>query len=743
MKNIFLLTCLLIATLSGSAAVQDTTIKIPMFRQGFHDKVDNEQALTDKLDGKKDDFLHVSKNDEIDLHVSDAFFRKVDELQLWIETNQNIPTNNDKVRYLRLVENMVRTFRNSWKLREIKPVEFPAVYNTFQAIIKGMPEKKSMLPHIEAAPYEVAKLNASVFADNKDFAEANKVVFLKYATLHPENILKTIRPFANEPFADSLVVVACKNNPVQLYSYAQSTSTPEGKLIHRNPNPMVKVVAQLSQTANALLYFPFLDDLLSGKNTVENIKKYVGDGGAKYDSIGYFKMLVQTEIGYFKRMAPPTRDTAIAMFGPNGLREVLKGKAWQHFVKPINELHDVSNLAVRMRAIQPLGVQELYYMMIMGEADIYTSSYKHSYNRMMQLMGDKPRGDSLLQSVHFDFFKKFLKMAANYNRLDTFLKTMPGANSEMLMKAFVANLDKTGNLEDAVDVADSYSSISDKKLLNTILDYVKDNEEKNIIENNGRGRLIYGLLKTIFLSSDSTNNIDLTATVGIPSIYELSNKDLQDEKGRIVQQVFFYGDEDGKAFFPPFVNSFASRDWTVTSKKEWIEAKATKGNVWVFANKPLDYNQNLDDSAQAHLATYFRENEMHPSVVVHRGHSYWLPGTIKRMPGDAKIVVLGSCGGYQNLNKILEVNPDAHIISTKEIGQGNINKPILDYLNQAMLSGKTLAWRDMWKSLDALFSRDPSAAVRESWEDYIPPYRNLGAIFIKAYRKQTDGTEGS
>ena len=333
-------------------------------------------------------------------------------------------------------------------------------------------------------------------------------------------------------------------------------------------------------------------------------------------------------------------------------------------------------------------------------------------------------------------------MAANFNKLDTFLKTMPVANSEILMKAFVANLDKTGNLEDAVDVADSYSSINDKNLLQTILGYVKENEQRNIAENNGRGALIYGLLKTIFLSADSSNHIDLTATVGIPSIYEIAHKELQDAKGRIVQQVFFYGDEDGKTFFPPFLNSFPAKDWTITSKKEWVEIKANKSEVWVFANKPLDYNQNLDDSAQVHLAKHLEANEMQPSVVVHRGHSYWLPGTIKRMPADAKVVVLGSCGGYQNLNQILEVSPDAHIISTKEIGKGDINKPILNYLNQSFLSGQTLGWREMWKSLGNLFGRDPNPEVRESWEDYIPPYRNLGAIFIKAYAKQTALVEG-
>ena len=718
------------------------TVLIPLARQGFHDKINKEQALGDKADGNADNYLHVSKNDEINLQVTDAFFRKVDDIQTWVETNKSIATNNDKIRYLRLIENMVRSFRISWRSKDIKPLEFPALFSTFETIIKGLPAEKSILAPIDASDYEVAKLTTQLFYDHKDFPEAQKIVYLKYCTLHPENILKTIRPFAKESFADSLVLVACQNNPVQLYSYAQSVTTPEGKLIHRNSNPMVKVVAQLSQTPNALLYFPFLDNLLSGKNTVENIKQYVGDGASNYDSIGYFKLLVQTEIDYFKRLAPPLRDTPVAMFGSNGLRDVLKGKALQHFIKPINELHDVNNLAVRMKAIQPLGVQELYYMIIMGEADIYTSSYKHSFNRMMQLMGPDPRGDSLLQTVHFDFFKKFIKMAANFNKLDSFLKTMPAANSEILMKGFVANLDKTGNLEDAVDVADSYSSINDKNLLNTILAYVKDNEQKSINENNNRGKLIYGLLKTIFLSSDSSNNIDLTATVGIPSIYEIANKELQDDKGRIVQQVFFYGDEDGKTFFPPFLNSFPAKDWTITHNKEWVEIKSTKSNVWVFANKPLDYNQNLDDSAQAHLANYFEANEMHPSIVVHRGHSYWLPGTIKRMPADAKIVVLGSCGGFQNLNQILETSPDAHIISTKEIGKGDINKPILNYLNQSLISGNTILWREMWKSLSNIFGRDPNVEVRESWEDYIPPYRNLGAIFIKAYQKQTENAGG-
>ncbi len=737
MKHISLLLFLLVTGACAKASEAADTVKIPLFRQVFHDKIDKEQQLLDKMDGKQDDVLKVNKNEEINLHVTDAMFRQVDELQTWVEKNANIATNNDKIRYLRLVEDLVRSARIEWAKRQIKPLDFPTLYASFDQALKEVAEGRSILPTIQASPYEVAKIVTAIFQDNPDYKRADELVYLKYAKLHPDNILKTIRPYVKSDFADSLVVIACKNNPVQLYSFAQSTSSPEGKLINENNDPMVKTVVQLSKTANALFYYPFLDDLLSGKKTIEQIRPLVGDGDASYDSIGYYKLLVNTEIEYFKRMAPPTRDTPVAMFGPNGLRDMLKGKSLQHFIKPINDLHDVNNLAIRMKAIQPLSPTELYYMMVMGESDLYTSSYKHSFNRMLQLMGSKPRGDSLLQNVHFDYFKKFIKMAANYNKLDTFLKTMPLDKSEILMKAFVANLDKTGNLEDAVDVADSYSSITDKKLLATILSYAEQNETKSIQENNQRGSLIYGLLKMIMLSADSTNKIDLTELVGIPSIYEISNKELQDEKGRIVQQVFFYGDEDGKTFFPPFVNSFSPKEWKVTYKKEWVEIVSLKGNVYVYANRPLDYDANLDDSAQVHLANYLETLDMHPSIVVHRGHSYWLPGTIKRMPADAKIVVLGSCGGYQNLNQILETCPDAHIVSTKEIGAGDINRPILNYMNASFISGNTLSWKRMWQALSKTFATDPSPAIRESWDDYVPPYKNLGAIFIKAYHKKT------
>ena len=733
----FFLPFLVLILLSTEIFAFQDSVVVPLSRRLFHDRIDNEQLLTDKADGKKDGIIRVSNNVDINIEVTDALIRKIDDLQNYVETNDKNISNNEKIRQLIFIEDLVKTFRRDWKLRVFNPALAPALISNFSNVWKVNMNSGNMVPLINNMPYEVGVMLTEIFNKNIGYAESKKLLFLKFSQQHPDKILSSIRPFVNESFADSMVVVASKNDPEQLYNYAYITKSPEGQLIQRNTNPLVKAIVKLSKIENALLYYPFLDNILNNKISIDSIRKFVGDGDKKMDSVGYFKLLVKTEKEYYYRLGV-LKDTPVAMFGVNGLRKMLQKKAIKHFIDPINYLHEQNNLNVRMRALDPLTAEELYYVMVMGENDIYTSSYKHSFARLLQRMGSKPRGDSLLLSINMDYFKKFIKMAANFNQLDTFLKTMPPNNATTLMKAFVANLDETNNLEDAVDVADSYSSIKDTVLLQNILRNVTNNEQKNINQNNNKGKVIYGLLKTIFLSAND-NTVDLTAQIGIPSIYSVDYNYLADDSGRVVQQVFFYGDEDGKTHFPQFVNSFSSKEWKINYKKEWVEIKSLTGKkVWIYANLPLNNDKNLDDTAQIHLSKYLSKNDLQPAVVVHRGHSYWLPRTIDRMTGDAKIIVLGSCGGYQNLNQIINTCPDAHIISTKEIGKGDINRPILNYLNQTIASGKTLVWKDMWDSLSKLFYNDSNKAMRESWDDYVPPYKNLGAIFIKAYNKKVE-----
>ena len=716
-------------------AMADSTV-IPIQRQRNHEVIREEQIRCDKADGKLDGMIKVSGNEEINLQVTDAIIRKVNSLTDFIETTEKVVSNNEKIRQLNYVHDVLINFRTEWISKKLNPVMAPLLIDNFEKLLKANIDTASIAPYINEVPYEIGRINAEIFKNNKGYKDSKKILFIKYCALNPDKILSSIRPYVNEPFADSMVVLACLNNPKQLYDYASAVNSPEGRLIHKNADPTVKAIVKLSQTTNALFYYPFLDDILKGKQSIDSIIKIVGNGENNVDTVAYFKLLVKTEISYQQRLI--ANDTPVAMFGTNGLREMLQKKAIKHFITPINELHEQNNLAIRMKALDPLTAQEIYYVMVLGENDIYTSSYKHTFNRLLQKLGTAPRGDELLLSVNLDFFRKFIKMAANFNQLDVFLKTMPPDKSIVLMKAFVANLDKSNNLEDAVDVADSYSSIKDKELLETILNNVTNNEQRSTKENNTKGKVIYNLLKTIFLSSDSSN-IDLTTEIGIPSIYSIDNKYLTDKNGRIIQQVFFYGDDDGKTNYTGFINSFSTKDWKITTTKEWAEIKSLKGKkVWIYANLPLNSDKNLDDTAQAHLTQYMKKNDLSPSIVIHRGHSYWLPGTINRMAGSAKIILLGSCGGYKNLSQILTICPDAHIISTKEIGKGDINRPIINYLNQSLVSGNTLVWKDMWAALSKVFYADINKDFRESWDDYVPPYKNLGAIFIKAYNIKMD-----
>jgi hypothetical protein len=391
---------------------------------------------------------------------------------------------------------------------------------------------------------------------------------------------------------------------------------------------------------------------------------------------------------------------------------------------------------------------------VLSEDEIYTSSYLGVYTRIFQRM-KQPNGDSLLLAVHGDYFRKFIKMAAAYNKLEHFLGTMDKQNAGTVMKSFVIHLENAGE-EEAVDVADSYSSIVEKSpaLARYILNEVKWNYDKNVAEGNKKGTVIYRLLQTLFESADTANKIDLSAKLGIPPIYTVDHSSLVDDSGRVVEQVFFYGDKDkdGQNSYVDFMSLFHGRipiashvkgkpefrpEWKITENPQWTTITSMRGKpVLIFANKPLLGDDDPDTKAQEALGQYLETHHLKPTIVIHRGHSYHVKSTIEQMAPTARIVVLGSCGGYNNLSEVLKISEDAHIISSKQVGTKTVNEPILEAINNTLVAGKDIEWLPMWRDLDARFQNDP--AGKEKFDDYIPPYKNLGAIFIKAYRKAMD-----
>ena len=197
MKYIYLLLLVVLASADCYAFNDTTVVNIPLQRRYFHDKISNEQKLCDKVDGKADSYIQAGKNEPVNLHITDALFRKVKELQNWIELNNVIRNNNDKIRYLSYIENMLKTFRLAWKRRDVSPVIFPSLMEYFEQVLKAQVDGKSMTAFLETAPYDVARIITETFQDNVGYVEAKDLVYLKFCAKYPDKILQTLKLHVN------------------------------------------------------------------------------------------------------------------------------------------------------------------------------------------------------------------------------------------------------------------------------------------------------------------------------------------------------------------------------------------------------------------------------------------------------------------------------------------------------------------------------------------------------------------
>jgi len=700
----------------------------------WHDNVDNQQKKLLALGGNKgDSIIRVSKDENVNLQVTDFLIRRVDNLQEQIELDSTLNTNSKK-KYLRGIENLLSGYYTGLMNREVPAACAPALEMAFEKAIELDKKSASIEPVVTGNSYEVGKIlvDCSCFlfpTENSGIQPSRLYLTRKYCEMHPGLILDYLRSHPGLPFADSLIVIAGHHDVRQLYDFAAASNN-LGMQIRRSNDSLVRMVAQMATNKSGQLYFPFLDNLLKGRVTFEDIDK------VKADSLNYFRLLVNTRLDYASRVIE--KDTPLEM---NALTKMLERKGKETFVREINALHTVENPAIRFRILDPLTPAELYYLIVLSEDEIYTSSYLGVYDRIFQRM-KSTNGDSLLMQVHGDYFRKFIKMAAAYNKLDHFLGTMDKQNAGTVMKSFIIHLERAGE-EEAVDVADSYSSIFEKNptLARFILGEVKWNYDKNVAAGNKKGTVIYNLLQTLFESADTSNKTDLSASLGIPPVYSVDYNSLADDSGRVIEQVFFYGDQDkdGQNSFTNFMALFhnkpgAKPEWKISENPQWVTISSLRGKpVLIFANKPLLGDNDPDDKAQKALSNYLYDHHLKPTILIHRGHSYHVKSTIEQMPASSRIVILGSCGGYNNLSEVLRVNEDAHIISSKQVGTKTVNEPILQAINSTLLAGKDIEWLPMWKELNARFRNDPAA--KEKFDDYIPPYKNLGAIFIKAYRR--------
>lgn len=700
-------------------------------RERNHELIQLAQQLIMDSDGRKDNQFTPGESEELNTALTHSLQQEINRIAYQIETDP-VFDHRLKVNYLVGLENVLKYFKEHWRLvgiETVHPQYLSLLVTNYEACVTSDRNGVSIAPLVVHLPYDVGTnlLAAGIFEKNPGYQICKENLLLKYCTLLPEKTFLVLQKNPDVPFADSLLKVVARKFPRQLYDYAAAGDRLGQRIRSIQDDAFVALVARMSLSKSGQQYFPFVDNILQGKTTLEQID------AVKEDTLGYYRLLVATQQDYVKRAI--NGDTAMES---KALARRLEDKARSHFVTVINALHNEKDLQVRFKIIQPLSATELYYLAVSSDGTIYTSSFVRGvYPLMMSRIGN--RGDSLLKEVRFDRYRKFIKMAAAFNTLDEFLASFPTASrkgvedpANTLMRAFVKNLDKTDGLEDGADVADSYASIAEnlQPVANRMLENIRENQQEAAKLGSRKGVVIYSILSTLFLSADSTRKIDLTKELGIPPVYQVPFRDLADDSGRVHVQLFIYGDKDGIGVFPGLVNMFNNSNWKIDpSNKYWVRVTAAKGKpVTLYLNRPLPEELNEDAKAQEELNNYLQQQGITPRVTINRGHSYNAPYTIAQMSPASKIVFMGSCGGYNMIYDILEKAPDAHIIGTKQIADAPVNNPFLRLLMEKLRTGSDIEWIGFWKELDKI-------VTDKIFEDYVPPHKNLGALFIKAYTK--------
>lgn len=693
------------------AVVIDTLLApIPMNRQMFTDRVDQVIKMLDAKDGSKDDIIENADPTKSKI-LTKAYLQDPKILKIKIE-NAAV-THAQKIGFHRALENKLRSFN------QVIDDNIDAVYH--RHLMQNFSEM--MMAVINGSALEYVKANANIYSlKNVELlegnAEARAFVYRTVGMQNPEMMLTYLDKIGNEPFTDDIIAAAAKVAPVKVSDYAISKY---GYIIQRNPDKLVKTIVDIStKSKNRTKVLPFLNQINEGEISIAEVDKLA------LNNDSYFKSLVALKISGKATSAKAIEDE-------------IAYRALD-YVRKVNELHEKPD-AVRFKSVENFEPEEYYFMLLGGETnEIYTSSYLGIFKRMMVKLGTRS-GYDLMQTVRMSNFRTFIRMAAGYNTASLFLSTMTEQERTTLLRNFVGSLEKgsRSDLKDAVDVADAFGSLTDAALLAFLKNEVKDNYERVYKDKNldkeeaKKGVIVYGLLASIFNSSDNPEQLQ-GAVSEIPPINYVDKNSLVNEQGQTIAQVFFYGDEDGIMSYASFLQNFKNKGWKIDdANPQWITITSTEGKpVIYYANKPL--KEPLDEEAQNKLAEYFGAHDIKPTVVIHRGHSYHLEGSLKNLSPEVKVVMLGSCGGFHNLSNVLDKAPDAHIISTKQIGSMYINDPIIKSMNDYFLSDKNLNWIEMWANLSKFFATK-SSTDKERFSDYIPPNRNLGAIFIKAYRK--------
>ena len=584
------------------------------------------------------------------------------------------------------------------------------------------------------------------------------------AKSNPRLVLEYLDPYLSEPWAEEPIKTAALKEPSAFFNYIFlesknnkqdkesrdklvieiADSRPDAAVIGAAFNDEVISVTDCKETAEGQKLMSVLENS-NNKNLklIPEIRRMIFSGEIGYsesqkivlllDNISSGKMTKKEAIETVKNPEEYFKVLIDIVKNPNHssifLTEDYMSKGALSAIEKINNLHERPERE-RFASLNGANAEKLYFTLTYGEEEIFTSSFNGIFNRLITaLKNEDLSGAKLLEQENFTKFRTFIRICTEFGRWNDFLMTMNPAEQNKLSQLFISGIDKAKEpIREAVAIAEAINATSDPLTLDLFRKEIKNqialmrDTQKPEIE------ILYNLIATTFSQNggDDTWLKEIEKTYKLSSLSQIKSAELFNQNKLNIQEYFFYNDEDGKTSFTNFLSEYKKGgDWSVEDMGTYVTINShnNERGIKIYANKP---EAEIDGSEK--IAEELKKQDIKTLVVVHRGHSYHAQETIKRIPTIAKIVSLGSCGGYRNLSAVLEKAPNAHIISTKGTGTKYVNDPLFKMLNEEILSGHDITWSDFWEK-----ARKKVGDGR--FNDYVAPNKNFGVIFIKAYNE--------
>lgn len=520
-------------------------------------------------------------------------------------------------------------------------------------------------------------------------------------------------------YKDTLLYALANGAPEILVQKLAANDTIYTTLVNTSNKKTVKAVSQIKMDDYFDKIIPFSLAIFENRITMEEIKKLT------LVPQEYYHAFVEEAIRLHTNTDPETNA-----FLKQPIADLNKKIANHYFIKEINDLHESPD-NTRFVALNAFSAHDLYFILLAGSNELviggstalYTSSFLYVYKKFLK-EAEKEGVNKFFDDIDYYQFDQFISNISDYGLVDDLAKNLQDEKVAELLGKYLAGLPNK-QLTDNEIILNSmtmaevlYEIRHHVTIRNTLVEQIDKIQKQPKMQSFFMYQRMYGGFKDILLDKNEYNTDDRYDVLPIKRLQRDNN---------IVQACFFYDDEDASSSFSNSTALYDGKKWDKKDLGNYIVFISRSGNkMMVYMNKPN--TKQGSDSSQNEMLLAIEQQGYEVTSFIHRGHSYHLLQSLRKMTASSQFVFLGSCGGYNQVLKVFELNPDVNIITTRSVGSKLINDPLLDKINMDMVNNRDINWNALWQEFDLKFQ---SKTTKDLFSSYIPPNKYIGIKFIR------------